>query len=291
VAPDLTPDFDDMQSAVTRRTRVLLVIHYFGFPQPLPELAAFCTRNGLLLVEDCAPALFSRDASGPLGRSGAFSIFSLHKTLPLPHGGLLVANDPKIDLTLELEEPAPAFGAELLPGRFLDGLRMRYPGPTTWTRRAFPKPRAKNGNGAEAALFGEAFEPETAMVEASELVQRLTLRNDPATVVAERRHNYPLLASMLPREDQLFPDLPEGVCPLYLPFFVLDKPDALRRLRAKGLKLFPYWSIAHPAIPEGAFPEAERLRAHLLALPVYQGMTSRDVEYLADAVCVIALTQ
>jgi len=284
--PDLMPDFHDLQSAVTARTRVLLVIHYFGFPQPLPELTAFCTRNGLLLVEDCAPALFSRDASlRPLGCSGAFSIFSLHKTLPLPHGGLQVVNDPKISLTPELEEPAPAFGAELLPGRFFDGLRMRYPGPAAWVRHAFPIAASNgNGDGMGEVLFGEAFEPETASTEASELVQRLTLRSDPAVVVSERRRNYSLLSALLPRRWQLFPDLPVGVCPLYLPILVPDKPEALHRLHAKGLELFPYWSAAHPAVPDGAFPEEERLRAHLLALPVYQGMSARDVEYLADAV-------
>jgi len=287
--PDLTPDFDDMQSAVGRRTRVLQVIHYFGFPQPLPELTAFCTRNGLLLVEDCAPALFSRDASQqPLGLSGAFSIFSLHKTLPLPHGGLLVVNDPKISLTPDLEEPEPAFGAELLPGRVFEGLRMRHPGPAAWLRHTFPTAaRNGNGHGVREVLFGEAFDPESALTGASELVRRMALRSDPAVVVAERRRNYELLSALLPRCWQLFPDLPEGVCPLYLPFLVPDKPAALRRLHANGLELFPYWSVAHPAIADGAFPEAERLRAHLLALPVYPGMSTRDVEYLANAVSAV----
>ena len=93
ICRDLTPDIADMQSAVSRRTRAVLSIHYFGFPQPLSELTAFCARNGLLLIEDCAPALFSCLESQPLGSTGILSMFSPHKTLPLPHGGLLVVNN------------------------------------------------------------------------------------------------------------------------------------------------------------------------------------------------------
>lgn len=285
VRTDLTPDFDELQSLVNGRTRVLLAIHFFGFPQPLAELAAFCERNGLLLIEDCAPALFSRDErQRPLGERGAFSIFSLHKTLPLPHGGLLVVNDPRMKLTIRVERPTPSLGAELVPSRLVDGLRMRYPRAVALTKRAMLiSGRNGNGKGAQGPL-GETLEPTSARTEASGLVQRMALRQDPARVVRERRRNYVRLSALLPRRWQLFPDLPEGVCPLYLPILVPDKPEALRRLHARGLELFPYWSSAHPAIPPGAFPEAERLRAHLLALPVYQGMTARDVENLADAV-------
>jgi len=293
VGIDLMPDVHDMQSRISQRTRALLAIHYFGFPQPLTELTAFCTRNGLLLVEDCAPALFSRDGHVPLGTTGVFSVFSPHKTLPLPHGGFLVINGPKIDPPAEPEEPPPSYGIELLPRRLLQGVEMRYPELMRWARRTFRlQMGAWNGpNGSSGATYDESFDPATADMGASTVVQELALRSNPAFVVQARRRNYRRLGSLLPRDGQLSPDLPVGVCPLFFPFFVADRAAAVRSLKAKGIELFPYWSTPHPAIPAGAFPEAEHLRAHLLALPVYQGLSREDVEYLAGAVSVVARAQ
>jgi hypothetical protein len=287
VHPDLTPDLDHLQKAVTSRTRALLAIHYFGFPQPLNELAASCARNGLLLIEDCALALFSREGPLPLGATGIFSIFCLYKTVPVPHGGLLVVNDPGTELPAEPEaSPPPSNGVESLPGLLLKGLEMRHPRMLRWARwRSRPQPADRRAaDGMVGIADVERFQPAAADSGVSSLVRRLALRADPARVVQARRRNYRQLGSLLPRETQVLPELPEGVCPLFLPALVPDKPGAISRLREKGIALYPYWSLAHPAIPDGAFPEAGRLRAHLLALPVYQGLSPEDIEYLAEAV-------
>src|SRR6478735_5325256 len=37
-----------------RDARAMLVAHYFGFPQPLAQLRAFCDANGIAMIEDCA---------------------------------------------------------------------------------------------------------------------------------------------------------------------------------------------------------------------------------------------
>ena len=141
------------------------------------------------------------------------------------------------------------------------------------------------------AVRGQSFESATAGLGVSDLVRQFALRIDPAEVVAARRRNYELLASLLPPEGRVLPDLPEGVCPQYLPYLMLDRPAAIRKLHARGINVLPHWARAHPAIPRGAFPEAEDLRARLLALPVYQGLSTKDIEYLGHVVCVIALTQ
>jgi len=289
VGTDLMPDLHDMQSRISSRTRALVAIHFFGFPQPLTELTAFCARNGLLLIEDCAPALFSRDGDVPLGTTGVFSVFSPHKTLSLPHGGFLVTNDPKIGLPPEPEEPPSSYGIELLPRRLFQGVEMRHPDLMRWARRTF---RMQMGaNGSSGSKYDESFDPATAHVGASAVVQELALRPNPALVVQARRSNYRRLGSLLPRDGQLSAELPAGVCPLFFPFFVPDRAMAIRRLKAKGIEIFPYWSTPHPAIAAGAFPEAEYQRGHLLALPVYQGLSREDVEYLAGAVSVIARAQ
>ena len=41
---------------------LLYVIHYVGWPQPMPALVELCRRRGMLLVEDCALSLLSETA-------------------------------------------------------------------------------------------------------------------------------------------------------------------------------------------------------------------------------------
>ena len=57
--PDTSPDVDDIAHRLTSRTRAVLVVHYFGFPQPLEQLRAFCDAHVLILIEDCAHAFFA----------------------------------------------------------------------------------------------------------------------------------------------------------------------------------------------------------------------------------------
>jgi perosamine synthetase len=42
--------------AITPRTRALLVAHLFGSRMPMREIADFCNKNNILLLEDCAQA-------------------------------------------------------------------------------------------------------------------------------------------------------------------------------------------------------------------------------------------
>ena len=81
---------EGLQKATTPRTRALYVIHPFGWPQPLKEIDAWRREQGLLLIEDCALALFSSSADGsPIGSTGDVSVFSFPKSLATPDGGAI----------------------------------------------------------------------------------------------------------------------------------------------------------------------------------------------------------
>src|SRR5262245_13919179 len=105
VGQQLEIDLCDVERRLDAEVSALYVIHYFGFPQPIARLRAFCDAHGLKLIEDCALSLFSRDGSQWLGSAGDLAIYSVYKTLPLPHGGFLITKE---------EQPAPALdGAPL----------------------------------------------------------------------------------------------------------------------------------------------------------------------------------
>ena len=76
---DLSVDLQDVATKITSQTRCLLVVHFFGFPQNMIEIAAFSHKNRLVLVEDCAHAYFSQYRGRPLGSFGSFAIASAMK--------------------------------------------------------------------------------------------------------------------------------------------------------------------------------------------------------------------
>lgn len=78
----------------------LLVIHYYGFCQnDLAHIRALCNKHNLLMVEDCAHSLYGTIYKNrPLGEWGDFSLYSIHKILPVDDGGILKINNSEYTL-------------------------------------------------------------------------------------------------------------------------------------------------------------------------------------------------
>ena len=89
-------DLDDIKRRVTPATRIIHVTHFFGWPQEIGELSAWCRERGLYLLEDCALALFSKGAGDTIGKTGDAAFYSFVKSLPVPDGGILVVNNSKL---------------------------------------------------------------------------------------------------------------------------------------------------------------------------------------------------
>lgn len=91
---ELHIDIDDLKSKLNElKPKVLLLIHYFGWPDPrIKDIVKIANKKGCLIIEDEAHALFSDLVGNSGGRYGIAAIFSLHKMLPLETGGLLVIN-------------------------------------------------------------------------------------------------------------------------------------------------------------------------------------------------------
>lgn len=90
----LTVDPDDFARKLESYSpRMVVLIHYFGFPDPrLSELVTLARAAGAKVLEDEAHAMLSDWIGGVCGRFGDAAIMSLHKLLPVPSGGLLIVN-------------------------------------------------------------------------------------------------------------------------------------------------------------------------------------------------------
>lgn len=99
VKSDLTIDLQEFRLVVSRAPEksVLLVIHYFGRPDPsLKEIVALARESGMLIVEDAAHALFSGEYFQSCGVDGDVVLYSFHKMFPVSGGGAVKLNTPRV---------------------------------------------------------------------------------------------------------------------------------------------------------------------------------------------------
>jgi dTDP-4-amino-4,6-dideoxygalactose transaminase len=82
--PDTSVDLADVVGKLDSSTRVLMVTHYFGFPQPeMSTIRAFCDARGIKLLEDCAHCLIGEHQGRPVGAWGDYAVASSMKFLPI----------------------------------------------------------------------------------------------------------------------------------------------------------------------------------------------------------------
>jgi len=282
----LNADLDDIRSRITPRTRMLYVIHYLGFPQPIHALRQLADEHGLLLFEDCALSCFSEAPEGPLGSFGDASIFCAYKTLPVPHGGLLVLNKDDVPLPPAPSAPNSVSTVTYVIKRMLDHCEMRWGLPG---RLAIPAVRwvARSGKRAAALqvapIDGNDFHMEHVSMGVSGFTSYLIDRLDARDVVRQRRENYQALAAKVHDGVRLlFPDLPDGVCPLFLPVLVRDRHAAHEALLAEGIHTVEFWSLGHPDLPSD-LAQVRFLRQHVLEIPIHQGVGTPEIDRLANA--------
>ena len=282
-------DFKHMESLLSQSTRVLYIIHYLGFPQPIDKLKAFAKKHGLILFEDCALSLFSCLPSGPLGSFGDISIFCFYKTLPVPHGGAIVLNNPTFSLPAPPHTPNSVSTMSYLSDRLLEYLDLRWDGYERLVSNV--RNTVKNIGrtikcGIHAAtavpIDTDQFDENHVNLGIAGITDYLIKKIDHHDVIQRRRKNFAYLAGSIEGVIRMpFRNIPEGVCPLSLPVLVHDKPGIQHRLMEHGVETVNFWSKRPPDIPD-IFPEVAFLRRHVLEVPIHQGLEERHLDYIAS---------
>jgi hypothetical protein len=124
----------------------------------------------------------------------------------------------------------------------------------------------------------------------SRMSERLLTRMDFAGIKQRRVDNYRQLSERLgPDVIQVFPDLPEGVCPLFFPIIVSDKHAAAEALRARGVDALEFWNDSVEPGGHDMSSDARFLRRHVLELPIHQDLTPRHIDHVARQVSALNL--
>jgi len=281
-------DVADVARKINDETGAIYLTHYAGFPGPTDELRKLADERGIPLIEDCALSLLSSDGMRPLGTTGDAGIFCLYKTLPVPHGGALVLNrDTSIALPPAARPPAPSTASHALSMLLMNlELRGGLAGRTFRSAVRAVGHGAVDAGGIERVATGTMhFDRAHVELGMSPLATRIAGAQPYDEIVERRRRNFFLLLGRLRQVGEpLFHELPAGVCPLFFPLRVTDKPAVLEQLRARGVDAVDFWSEFHPACPASEFPEVAALRRHLVEIPCHQDLEPDTVSRLADIV-------
>ena len=86
---------EQIKNKINKKTKGLIVVHMAGYPCNMNEIATFCRKKKIVLIEDCAHGLgtyFNKRHVGNFGVSGSFSFYPT-KQITTGEGGMIVTND------------------------------------------------------------------------------------------------------------------------------------------------------------------------------------------------------
>jgi len=99
-ADDLNISPQEIEKKITKKTKVILVMHYGGYPCDMESILKIAKRHGLYVIEDAAHAPGSEYRGrrcGLIGDVGCFSFFS-NKNLATGEGGMVVTRDKELSV-------------------------------------------------------------------------------------------------------------------------------------------------------------------------------------------------
>ena len=290
-------DVADIERRIDRSTRAVLVIHYFGLPQPMSGLLALCRERGLRLIEDCAHVLPVRPpAEGGLGSFGDVSVFSWRKFLPIDDGGRLVVNDPALAASVSLRSGGLVLALKSLKNTlekcvhdsgFAGGRRaaaaFRAGGAVA---RKLLQRGGRTPAGLQVSNSDLHFDLATADLRMSSVSRTILRSSDLPAIAARRRDNWRRILSGLssvPGVRPLSAELPEDASPWVFPIVSIDRDGLHRTLRARGIDAFTWDGVIHPTLPLDEFPDARYLYDRLVLLPTHQTLDGDAIETMLRA--------
>ncbi|HEV8346589.1 MAG TPA: DegT/DnrJ/EryC1/StrS family aminotransferase [Vicinamibacterales bacterium] len=256
-------DADQIEAAITPRTKAILPVHLFGQSADLDVIMRTADRLNIPVVEDAAQAIGATYQSRPLGGIGALGCFSFFPSKNLGafgDAGLLTTNDDvlaKRARLLRTHGMEPKYYHHLVGANFrMDALqaailRVKAPHLSAWT----------SGRRANAARYRDLF--------------RAAGLDGPGSAVT------------LPAE-------PTDRLHIYNQFVIrTSERDALKRhLDEQRIGNEIYYPVPFHLQPcfadlgyrRGDFPNAERAANESLAIPIYGELTLDQQEAVVSAI-------
>lgn len=297
--PQYNIDTSLLKSALSPKTKAVMLAHTMGNPFPLEEVRRFCDENGLWLVEDNCDALGSEYCfrgewrkTGTVGHIGTSSFYPPHH-ITMGEGGAVYTDDPLLH-------------------RIVNSLR-------DWGRDCWCPPGRDGTCGCRFdGQFGELPKGYDHKYVYSHLGYNLKATDLQAAIgcaqldkldrfTAARRKNWALLRELLEEASDalILPEAIPGGRPSWFGFLMTVREDAgfsrdalVRHLESRNIQtrnLFAGNLLRHPCFDEmrnsgtgwrtaGPLTNTDAVMERTFWIGVYPGMTEEMLRYMAEEI-------
>ncbi len=248
-------DASKIEEKITDKTKAILVVHLYGQASNMTPVVELCKKYNLRLVEDCAQshgAKHKGQTTGTFGDIGCFSFYPSKNLGAFGDGGAIVTNDKKIADDVKVFRN---YGSE-----------KRYYNRVVGTNSRLDEIQA----GLLRVRLSHMQELED---EKREICNRYL-----------KELNNPLIE---------LPKIREGSTHIWHQFVIKceTRDDLIEYLNKKNISTIihypipPHLSEAYQylGVKEGSLPITEKYAKTVLSIPLYNGLTKEEQDYVIEA--------
>ncbi|MCX5893310.1 MAG: DegT/DnrJ/EryC1/StrS family aminotransferase [Deltaproteobacteria bacterium] len=256
VGRDFNIDCDQIEAAITPRTRGIIAVHLNGYMANMVRVMEIAEKHGLVVVEDACQSLGAQmlgKRAGAWGLTGCWSFYPFKILGGYGDGGAITTNDPEVALF---------------------ATRMRY-----------------NGEDRDTGEYhGHGFTCLLDNLQAAFL--DIKLRYLPNWIVRRKELAARYRAGLLDNPDLLLPHYDDPRRDhVYQNYVVRAKQgnDFSEYLKANGVEVLtqfrqPYYRHEALHLEDRGFPETEALSREVCSLPMNVEITDEEVDYVIAVV-------
>lgn len=266
-------DLDQIEDAITSKTRVILPVHFAGLPLDLDALYHIAAKYHLRVVEDAAHAIGTEYKNKRIGSFGDTQVFSFHpnKNMTTGEGGCVVTRDPLLAKKISL---------------------LRFHGID---RDAFNRLENKGSHDYEIVLPGFKYnmmdiQAALGLHQLNDLEGFLLRREELARRYLEALVDWP---------QWKLPEIPafshRHAWHLFTPLIHehaanMSRDEFMKKMKEQNIgtglhyravHLYPYYREKF-GFKMGDFPFAENVGEHIVSLPLFPGMSDAEHDRVLD---------
>ncbi len=248
-------DIDVIERSITDKTKAVMVVHLYGQVTDMTRVVEICKKHGLYLIEDCAQAhgaMWKGQKVGTFGDVGCFSFYPTKNMGAFGDAGAVISHDPK----------------------FIDDVK-------TYRNYGSHKHYYNKVVGANSRLDE---------MQAALLKVRLKYMDE---ITNERRELAARYTSRIDNPKIITPVEVDNSYAVWHQYVIRckNRDELIDYLNEKDIG-----SIIHYPVPphlqeayaylghhEGEYPITEEYANEVLSIPMYNGMTQEEQDYVIDA--------
>ncbi len=298
IREDLSVDLADLCSKLSCDIAAVIVIQYCGFQASIDDILPLRKQYGFYVVEDWAHSFLKNEGGTLTGDKGDMAVFSFYKLTPCYVGGGLRINVPELSFlesNKQLSVKKSIIAIKRLVEQLIDN---SHNGILKWAFHHVEKRRVALRRGSRPSVAGVdaqipdsyLFHDELARVGMPWFARAILHTSDVRTLVSVRRRNFEILNDNLEENDRItkvLKKLPENVCPWAYPVLVKDRSQYDQVLRSRGVPVFTFGELLHPAVYNSGstvIESAEFLSKRLMMIPLHQNLDSGQMTSICENV-------